>query len=218
MNNVSKTIGWADWTFNPITGCLNGCPYCYARKIYRRFKKSFKPQFHPDRLGEPYKLRKPSRIFVGSTTDFWSQGVRPEWRKAVYQVLMNNPQHQYFILTKRPDNIPQLEKTYLYHFFVGISVTRSYELWDRYPPLTKIGNKIFISFEPLLEEITVPKDLLNWRKPNWVIIGGLTPKLIHKTEWIYNLLEQTDKANIPVYIKNNAYYPIIRKEFPRSKL
>lgn len=30
-------ISWCDATFNPVTGCLHGCEYCYARKIAERF-------------------------------------------------------------------------------------------------------------------------------------------------------------------------------------
>lgn len=36
----SKTrIDWADATWNPVTGCLHGCEYCYARRIAERFGK-----------------------------------------------------------------------------------------------------------------------------------------------------------------------------------
>ena len=34
--NKSK-IEWCDHTWNPITGCLHGCEYCYARNMTRRF-------------------------------------------------------------------------------------------------------------------------------------------------------------------------------------
>lgn len=35
---MNKTkIDWADSTWNPVTGCLHGCPYCYARTIANRF-------------------------------------------------------------------------------------------------------------------------------------------------------------------------------------
>ena len=35
---MQKTkIDWADMTWNPVTGCLNQCPYCYAKKIANRF-------------------------------------------------------------------------------------------------------------------------------------------------------------------------------------
>lgn len=31
-------IDWADSTWNPVTGCLHGCEYCYARRISERFR------------------------------------------------------------------------------------------------------------------------------------------------------------------------------------
>ncbi len=30
-------IDWCDATWNPVTGCLHGCKYCYARRIAERF-------------------------------------------------------------------------------------------------------------------------------------------------------------------------------------
>lgn len=35
--NKSK-IEWTESTWNPVTGCLHDCPYCYAKKIAERFK------------------------------------------------------------------------------------------------------------------------------------------------------------------------------------
>lgn len=44
--NKSK-IEWCDYTWNPVTGCLHGCDYCYARRIAERFKaKSFAKYEH----------------------------------------------------------------------------------------------------------------------------------------------------------------------------
>lgn len=34
-------IDWCDATWNPVTGCLHGCEYCYARKIAHRFDGGF---------------------------------------------------------------------------------------------------------------------------------------------------------------------------------
>lgn len=32
-----SAIEWCDVSWNPVTGCRHGCPYCYAQKIARRF-------------------------------------------------------------------------------------------------------------------------------------------------------------------------------------
>lgn len=46
---MKKTkIDWADSTWNPVTGCLHGCEYCYARGIANRFAGFFagrKPEY-----------------------------------------------------------------------------------------------------------------------------------------------------------------------------
>ena len=46
---MKKTkIEWCDMTWNPVTGCLHGCKYCYARRIAERFGLDFAPK-----LGDP---------------------------------------------------------------------------------------------------------------------------------------------------------------------
>jgi hypothetical protein len=59
FNRTNEQISWAAWSWNPVTGCLHGCRYCYAREIALRpkYKDSypigFKPLFHHERLGTP---------------------------------------------------------------------------------------------------------------------------------------------------------------------
>ncbi len=41
---MNKTkIDWCDMTWNPVTGCLHGCEYCYARRIASRFGSGITP-------------------------------------------------------------------------------------------------------------------------------------------------------------------------------
>ena len=36
---MDKTkIDWCDSSWNPVTGCLHGCEYCYAGGIAERFR------------------------------------------------------------------------------------------------------------------------------------------------------------------------------------
>lgn len=42
---MDKTkIDWADASWNPVTGCMHGCEYCYARRIAERFGSKQKPE------------------------------------------------------------------------------------------------------------------------------------------------------------------------------
>ncbi len=66
--NRSK-IEWCDHTWNPITGCRHGCPYCYARTMAARFagdvrlnlmaKQDYSTQEAADGSGTVYVLDKP---------------------------------------------------------------------------------------------------------------------------------------------------------------
>ena len=44
MGKTTK-IDWCDSTWNPVTGCLHGCEYCYARRIAERFGSNQMPIF-----------------------------------------------------------------------------------------------------------------------------------------------------------------------------
>lgn len=46
---MDKTkIDWADASWNPVTGCMHGCEYCYARKIAERFGGCWRHDLPPD--------------------------------------------------------------------------------------------------------------------------------------------------------------------------
>lgn len=206
-------ISWTDYTWNPITGCLNGCKYCYARKMYHRYKWDFTPKIHYDRLGEPLYAKKPSRIFVCSVSDFWGKEIKQMWRNEVYNTIKAYPEHTFILLTKQPQNLTDTDIDWMPdNVWVGVSCEGEKDCWRvetlaSYP----LDNIKFVSLEPLLEEVkSIPFLLVDW-----IILGGLTPKPVHKKEWVDNILKDIKK---PIFMKNNLKYQgKIRQEFPSKE-
>lgn len=112
--------GTAGRTWNPVTGCDKvspGCGLprfdgdktggCYAESIATRFagSKAFPNGFavtpHPERLLDPLKWRKPTRVFVNSMSDLFHDEVSDGFIAKVFAVMAATPQHSYMVLTKR---------------------------------------------------------------------------------------------------------------------
>ena len=68
---MAKTkIEWADEVWNPVWGCLNNCPYCYARSIAKRFGKTngeqkFIPVWRDSAFNRKF-AKSTKRVFVNS--------------------------------------------------------------------------------------------------------------------------------------------------------
>ncbi len=213
MNDVRKSIGWADYTVNPIKGlCKHACPYCYARPLYKRFHWDPEIIFKRAEMWNVPHPKTPSRIFVCSTHDMMGLWIPDRWVQTI--VDETYPFHTYFFLSKNPSRYRNFD--WPSNCWLGTSITCPAEL-DRLNDLynARINNpdiKLFVSFEPVLEEIgLLPAHTNNL---DWAIIGGLTPEPVHKTEWIERLLKPLDAVHVPVYIKKNARYPLKREDRP----
>src|SRR3990172_4376980 len=90
-----------------------------------------------------------------------------DWIKKILQVVKDNPQHTFQFLTKNP------ERYLPFHFpencWLGTTVTSEKDSF-RLEPLRQKGNFTFVSFEPLLGDVS----LLNLTKIDLVIIGAMT--------------------------------------------
>lgn len=133
---MNKTkIDWATASWNPITGCLHDCTYCYARQIAHRFRDQefdeykkyhapecthdihmpgkapypydFAPTFHRYRLGEPRKARKPQNVFAVSMGDLFGEWVPEEWILKTLKACATAPWHNFLFLTKNPKRMHQ---------------------------------------------------------------------------------------------------------------
>jgi protein gp37 len=157
-------IEWCDYTWNPVTGCWgpggvseeysNRCWYCYAKKMANRFygdgQDHFFPQFHPERLGQPSKIKKPSRIFVCSMGDLFGDWVPWQWIKSVLTCAEVNQEHTFIFLTKNPARYAEFNP-WPKNCWVGCTVTNQEDADERIPDLFKVKAPVrFVSVEPML--------------------------------------------------------------------
>ena len=144
-------IEWCDSTWNPVTGCLHGCEYCYARRIAARFGHHHHEDGTNHYLGEPmaytplgkderidpypfsfdptfhsYRLCEPchhrgQNIFVCSMADLFGEWVPDGWIAKVLDACLDSPQNRYLFLTKNPSRYMELAAL---HLFSGIGTRR----------------------------------------------------------------------------------------------
>lgn len=94
MSSTNTAIEWTDKTWNPTVGCNKvspGCKHCYAETITKRFHQHFPHGFeftlHPERLDEPRRWRKPSRVFVNSMSDLFHELMPLDFLKDAFRVM-----------------------------------------------------------------------------------------------------------------------------------
>ena len=197
---MNKTkIEWTDYTWNPVTGCNHGCGYCYARRIAMRFDGHFNPTFHPERLQQPYKQKKASKIFVGSMADLFGEWVPIDWIQQVIKVAKDNPQHTFQFLTKNPKRYHEFQ--FPSNCWLGVTITHPSLLATNQLKLFRsLSNCKFISAEPLLGDV----GKLNFKNIDLIIVGAMTgPKAIPpQKKWVKNIkhLNIFYKDNIKKYL------------------
>ncbi len=222
---MNKTrIEWCDYTINPVKGlCPMACPYCYARRIYKRFKWNleiiYKPNWWWD-LVEIEKKEKPARIFMGSTIELFGDWIKPEWMEEIFQIIRDYENHTFIFLTKQPQNLIKWSP-FPDNCWVGVSVTTRVQFLPAIYGLTDVQcNKRFLSIEPMLENVLPQVLPAEWDDAiDWLILGSRTQPVKHPPrEWVDEIIDACDEVKIPVFIKDPlaTHYNIQRKESPRN--
>lgn len=209
MNKTS--IEWCDSSWNPVTGCMHSCPYCYARKIAERFRGSkawpngFEPTLHMDRMDEPQKITKPQTIFVCSMADLFGRWIPDAYLALVSAACKKAPWHTYIFLTKNPQRYHQLSASFFQpNMWFGASVTRQ-EDYDRLMAVRSLPDWIntFVSFEPLFGDMDIG-ELAPIRQ---VIVGAQTnPTVMPEFDAILEIQREANHAGAGVFCKDSLAY------------
>lgn len=226
--SLNSAIEWTDATWNPTTGCDRvspGCDHCYALTLAKRLQAMGNPRYqrdgnprtsgpgfsltiHPDKLDEPYRWRKPRRVFVDSMSDLFHASVPAEFIHAVFDVMTDLPQHHFQILTKRPRRMLAVASAWYResgravapNVWLGTSVEDQKWADKRVPLLREVPATIrFLSCEPLLGPIRL-QDL---RDIDWVIVGGESGWNARpmSVEWVRSLRDQCRGTGVAFFFK-----------------
>lgn len=228
MNKTNDNIEWAAFSWNPVTGCLHNCAYCYARDIANRFyQQKFEPSFLPERLSQPVNTRQigprwagdigHNNVFTCSMADLFGKWVPVEWIESVLNTIANNPQWTFLLLTKFPVRMAEFD--YPDNVWLGTSVDYQWAVERAEKAFTKIKASGFsgvcwLSCEPMMERLTFSTLTMF----DWVVMGGSskstqTPEYYPPFDDIVHLYEQARDAGCKVYQKTNLLHERIR-EYP----
>lgn len=221
------SIEWAQWSWNPVTGCEHNCPYCYARDIANRFyEQKFAASIHPYRINIPQHENVPEEaltdvsyknVFTCSMADLFGRWVPIEWIEWVMDSARRSPQWNFLFLTKFPQRVVELGELPA-NAWMGTSVDCQDRVANAEKAFSKMtGGTKWLSIEPMLTPLKFKHlDLFDW-----VVIGGASKttqseEWIPPIDWLVDLHKQARDSNCKIYYKTNLKLPdeLRIKEFP----
>jgi protein gp37 len=160
----------------------------------------------------PLRWKGPKRIFVNSMSDLFHENV-PDWFiDAAFRTMCRGGQHQFQILTKRPERMAAYigRRTEVWgelastspHIWLGTSV-EAQDYVGRAAVVAELPCAVrFLSCEPLLGSLDLRR-VLGTKLINWVIVGGESGRKPRPMEplWVLDIRDQCREAGVPFFFK-----------------
>ena len=253
MGDKSK-IEWTDATWNPVVGCSKvspGCDNCYAISMSRRIEATGNEAYQgttteddwtglvktlPERLDQPLRWRRPRRVFVNSMSDLFHPDVPYDFLWQVFAVMGMAREHQFQVLTKRPQRMGVLGDKLSYGRvwraardlgLEGVEERFDPDLRDDdgWPlPNVWLGTSIednkyafranFLRYTPAairflsLEPLLGPLDQLDLDGIDWVIVGGESGPGARPMhpDWVRDIRDRCVEAGVAFFFKQWGAY------------
>lgn len=230
-------ISWADMTFNPWVGCTRispACDGCYAAHLMET--RMGRVQWGGPGVGSGTRERTSAAIwrkpiawdkkakaegrrpfvFCSSLADVFDNEVPAEWRRDLFELIIQTPNLLWLLLTKRPQNIVRLfgeishvPQEWPRNAAIGTTVEDQHRFDLNVPTLRKAKRLLnptfaFLSCEPLLGPLSG-----SLHEIEWIITGGETDQGGHQArpthpDWFRSLRDQAAAAGIAFHHKQNG--------------
>ena len=169
----SDAIEWAQWSWNPVTGCKHTCPYCYARDIAssarmaKAYPHGFAPAFRPAALLAPRQKKPPQEaesdtryrnVFTCSMADLFGGWMPKEWIEAVLNEIRNAPEWNFL----SSDEISDAHSPVRYppNAWMGTTVDLQARVANAEAAFAEIKSGVrWLSIEPMIEPLKLPRIL-----------------------------------------------------------
>ena len=193
-----------------------GCQHCYVYRRDAEFEKdsnvvtktaSFNLPIRRNRNGN-WKVPPGTLMFTCFTSDFFIEEA-DEWREAAWLMIRRRNDLHFFMVTKRPERIPQcLPEDWgngYEHVTICCMMENQRRTDERLPIFRELPilHKAIIC-EPLLESINFRGNLGSWCEQ--VTVGGESGNdaRVCDYEWVLNIREQCIKADVPFHFKQTG--------------
>lgn len=210
-------ISYLTRTWNVTSGRSpvgDGCDHCWAANWHKRFRGGdFSVKMYPEKLGDPFRWRKPRIVGVSFMGDLFHDQVPDEYIFRVCDTIANAPHHHYLLLTKRWERMARMVQPMLRHLRAnGDPVWWGFTAWDNdsAKAVAKIAESCFLqsdhvwlSLEPLLGPVDLGADIGFF---NWVVASceSGANRRPARGEWFDDIRAECKQAGVPFYLKQAA--------------